>query len=174
MGFVINFSMEDLLKALQQPEYVHVVLNHLPIIGLLAGLLVLAIAIFQRSRPTAIAAYGVIFLMSLSVIPVAEYGEKAEDPVESVLDEPGRLWLEEHSARAGRVTWIYYATAATALGGVFAPRFAVWSAPFFLWSTAFLGMVALAGGIWVATAGGKIMHREFRYSLPPVKNTTEG
>jgi hypothetical protein len=159
--------MEDFLKALQQPEYVHVILNHLPITGLLAGLLVLVIALFQRNRPTAIAAYSVILLMSLSVIPVTEFGEKAEDQVESLLDAPAHKWLHQHMERAETVSWIFYATAAAAAGGLFLPRFVPKSALFFLWATLFLGAAAVAGGMWVASAGGKIIHREFRYTLPP-------
>ncbi|MEO7934266.1 MAG: hypothetical protein ABIT76_14020 [Chthoniobacterales bacterium] len=165
--------MEDLLKALQQPEYVHVILNHLPITGLLAGLLVLVIAIFQKSRATAIAAYSVIFLMSLSVIPVTEYGEKAEDNVESLLDGPAHKWLHEHEERAEKTSWIFYATAAAAAGGLFLPRYVPKSGLFFLWVTLFLGAAAVAGGMWAASAGGKIMHREFRYSLPPGEASAE-
>ncbi len=165
--------MEDLLKALQQPEYVHVVLNHLPVIGLLAGLLVLAISIFQKSRTTSIASYIVILIMALSVIPVSEFGEKAVDQVESLLDAPAHQWLHEHQERAEKTSWVFYATALAAAGGLFLPRFIPKSALFFLWTTLLVGAVALAGGIWTAAAGGKIMHREFRYSLPPVESAAE-
>ena len=165
--------MDETLMALRQAEYVHVVLNHLPIIGLLAGLMVLVIAIFQKSRATAIAAYSVIFVMSLSVFPVTEFGEKAEDQVESLLDKAGHHWLEEHSARADRAGWIYYVAAGVALGGLVAPRFLPKSAPFFLWATLLIGIAALTAGVWIASAGGKIMHREFRYSVAPEGSSVE-
>ncbi len=155
------------MQELQQPEHVHVLLNHLPMIGLLAGLIVLAIAIFQKSRTTAVASYIVIGLMALSVFPVTEFGEKAEDQVESLLDVPGHHWLHEHIERADKTARIYYVTAALAVGGLFLPRYVPKSALFFLWATLLLGIVAVCGGMWTATAGGKIMHREFRYALPP-------
>lgn len=164
--------MEALFKALQQPEYVHVLLNHLPIIGLATGLLVLLIAFFQKSRSTASAAFGVIFLMSLSVIPVSEFGEKAVDQVEGLMDKTGRSWLNEHGSRADRIEWLYFATAAAAFGGLLAPRFLPKCTPFFLWGTLLIGSAALAGGIWTASAGGKIMHREFRYTLPIAEDRT--
>ena len=159
--------------ALRQAEYIHVVLNHLPIIGLLTGLIVLVIAIFQKSRATAIAAYAVIFVMSLSVFPVTEFGEKAEDQVESLMDKTSRHWLHEHTARADRAAWIYYVAAGFALGGLVAPRVLPKSTQFFLWATLLIGIAALSAGIWIASAGGKIMHREFRYSIAPDPGSAE-
>ena len=159
--------------ALRQAEYIHVVLNHLPIIGLLPGLIVLIIAILQKSRATAIAAYTVIFVMSLSVFPVMEFGEKAEDQVESLMDKTSRHWLHEHTARADRAAWIYYVAAGFALGGIIAPRVLPKSAQFFLWATLLIGITALLAGVWIASAGGKIMHREFRYSIAPDSGSAE-
>ena len=42
--------IEALLRDLRQPEYIHVLLNPVPVYGLAAGLIGLLVAICQRSR----------------------------------------------------------------------------------------------------------------------------
>ncbi len=158
--------MDEIITGLQQAEYVHVILNHLPIIGLMTGLLVLVVAFFQKSQATRFAGYIVVLLMALSIIPVIEYGEKAEDQVESLMDDAGRHWLHEHGSRADRVEWLYWVTAGAAAGGLFVPRRWPKTAPLWLVGTFLAGSLALAGGVWTASAGGKIMHHEFRYAAP--------
>jgi hypothetical protein len=44
------------LDLLKKPEYIHVILNHLPIYGTILGALALAISLILRSRAAQIAA----------------------------------------------------------------------------------------------------------------------
>ncbi len=67
--------MSDFLTSLQEPEYVHVLLNHLPMTGLLAALLSLAVGIVVRTRPVLLVGRALVSLFSLSAWPVSEYGE---------------------------------------------------------------------------------------------------
>jgi hypothetical protein len=94
-------------------------------------------------------------------------GEQAVDQVESLMDKPSRVWLEIHGSRADRTAWIYYATAVLAAAGVVLPRYVSKSAPFLLWAVFFTGALALGAGVWIASAGGKIRHSEFRISVDP-------
>jgi hypothetical protein len=48
--------IDTLLRDLRQPEYIHVLLNPLPVYGLLAGLIALLIAILWHSRAAKITA----------------------------------------------------------------------------------------------------------------------
>ena len=48
--------IDTLLRDLRQPEYIHVLLNPLPVYGLLAGLIALLIAILLHSRAAKITA----------------------------------------------------------------------------------------------------------------------
>lgn len=161
--------MDDILKGLQQPEYLHVVLNHIPTIGLLTGLAVLLIALFQRSRATATAAYSVILVTALSVYPVSELGEKAENGIQSVLDEDGGTWLHEHEERAEKTAFLFYLTAAFALAGIVLPMKSSKSIASVAVATLLCGTVTVSAGIWTASAGGKIRHKEFRYTRPSVR-----
>ncbi|MGB7839860.1 MAG: hypothetical protein WBL40_17305, partial [Terrimicrobiaceae bacterium] len=59
----------ELLRGLEQPEYVHVLLNPVPIYGLAMGLAALMIAMGLRSREARICACAIIFLSSASAWP---------------------------------------------------------------------------------------------------------
>ena len=61
-------------QQLQQPEYVHVLLNPIPVYAMVSGILALIVALVLRSRPAQITAYVVILFAALSVWPVGEYG----------------------------------------------------------------------------------------------------
>src|SRR4051812_32408016 len=96
-----------ILQELQQPEYIHVLINPLPVYGLTGGLIGLLIAICQRSRPATIAALMVVFVSAASAWPVYEYGERAYNGILAMADEPGRAWLAEHKERAENLIWLF-------------------------------------------------------------------
>ena len=59
-----------MLRGLQQPEYVHVLLNPLPVYGLLIAWIGLLIAFFSKSRRAQIAALEQVLISSLCACPV--------------------------------------------------------------------------------------------------------
>ena len=157
------------VEDLAQPEYLHVLLNPLPVYGLLTGILGLgiALAIFRGSRAARNTALLLIAISAASVWPVIHYGEAGEDRVLAMADSAGGQWLKAHAKRADLVEPIYYALAALAVAAIFVPR--KWPAsaiPVALLTLVFA--VGTAGaGAWVAYAGGKIRHSEFRNGPPP-------
>ena len=60
-------SESDLL---QKPEYIHVVLNHLPIYGTILGALALAISLMLRSRAAQVTALTITLVAAASAYPV--------------------------------------------------------------------------------------------------------
>ena len=54
--------LEGFLRGLEQPEYVHVLLNPLPVYGLALGLVALMIALALRSREARICAFILILI----------------------------------------------------------------------------------------------------------------
>ncbi len=161
---------EALLRDLHQPEYLHVLLNPLPIYGLAAGLLALFVAILLRNRQARIAGFIVIIICSASAWPVYEMGEEAYDPVLSMADDQGQAWLKEHKARAEKVVFLFYIVAAVAIAGLAAS----WKSDKLSFLAAILalvlGVTTLGAGGYIAYAGGRIRHREFRNGptlLPP-------
>lgn len=163
--------MEALLKALAQPEYLHTLLNPIPVYGLLIAELALIAALVTRNRTALVIALALVFLTALSAWPVAELGERAYDRVLSMSDAAGQDWLEAHNWRADRVVIAYYVLAGLALLAAVLP----WKWPRsrlpLASVTAGLALVALGFGGWTAYAGGRIRHREFRLEPPPSEQT---
>lgn len=159
--------IETLLRDLRQPEYIHVLINPLPIYGLAVSLIGLIIALCKRSRAAQVATLIIVFLSALSAWPVAEYGEQAYDPVLSMSDEPGQAWLKEHRARADQLIFVFYVLAALSAAALLLPLKWPASSSFLTLGVVALGLVALAMGGYIGYAGGKIRHREFRNAPPP-------
>src|SRR2546429_7935065 len=86
--------MDSILHGLRQPEYVHVLLNPVPVYGLLVSWIGLIIAFFLKSRRAQIATLGLVFICALSAWPVYEFGQQAYDRVLSMTDEAGNSgWM---------------------------------------------------------------------------------
>jgi plastocyanin len=165
-----------LLRDLQQPEYIHVLINPLPVYGLAGGLIGLFVAICQRSRRATIAAFVIVLVSAAAAWPVYEYGERSYDRVLAMADNDGRAWLAEHKERAEHLIWIFYALAILSAIGLIVP--AKWpksSVPTAL-AVLLLGLICLGTGGYIAYAGGRIRHREFRNESPPkqLPNQTAG
>ena len=164
------------VEDLAQPEYLHVLLNPLPVYGLLTGILGLgiALAVFRRSQAARNTALLLIAISAASVWPVVHYGEAGFDRVLAVSDSAGGQWLKAHASRADSVEPLYYALAALAVIAIFVPR--KWPAsaiPVALFTLVFAVTTAGAGA-WVAYAGGKIRHSEFRNEPPPLSQNPRG
>ena len=161
--------IEALLRDLRQPEYIHVLLNPVPVYGLAAGLIGLLVAICQRSRAATIAALVVVLVSAVAAWPVYQYGEQAYDRVLSIADDDGRAWLAAHKQRAEDLIWFFYALALLSAVALIVPirwpRLSLWFAIVVL----ALGAISLGVGGYISYAGGRIRHREFR-NEPPQKS----
>src|SRR5260221_12737265 len=74
---------------IQKPEYIHVVLNHLPIYGTILGALALAISLVLRSRAAQITALIITLLAGASADPVWVTRQRADKGVRSMRDDTG-------------------------------------------------------------------------------------
>ncbi len=159
--------IDALMRDLRQPEYIHVLLNPLPVYGLLMGWIALLAAILLRSRAAHIAALVVVFISAASAWPVYEYGEEGYDRVLSMTDDPGHAWLDEHRDRAEDLIYFFYALAVLSAVGIVAPiKWPKSSMPLAV-AVLLMGAVTVGMGAYIAHAGGKIRHREFRNEPPP-------
>src|SRR5438477_5274240 len=114
--------MKAFLHALQsQPEYVHVLINPLPIYGLAVGWIGLIIAFFLHSRLAQIATLALVLISAASAWPVYEFGEQSYDRVLSMTDEPGEAWLNEHQRRGEQLIYIFYALALLSAAAIVLP-----------------------------------------------------
>lgn len=162
-----------MLEHLSNPEYLHVLLNPLPVYGLAIGVLGLIIALIAKSRAARITSLALVFIAAFSAWPVYAYGEKAYDRVLAMADPDGVRWLEEHMRRAETLIYIFYAVALLAVAGLIAElRFRRAAVPIAVLTVA-LATTAVAVGGHIAQAGGRIRHREFRYEPPPPQRQHE-
>jgi hypothetical protein len=162
-----------LVRDLRQPEYIHVLLNPLPVYGLLMGWVGLVIGLALRSRRAQIATLTLVLLSSISAWPVYEFGGQGYDRVLSMTDETGEAWLDEHMHRAEKLIWVFYALAALSAFAIAAPiKWPKSSMPLAV-AVILLGAVTLGSGTYIAYAGGRVRHREFRNEPPPPKRSED-
>ena len=163
--------IDSIFRGLQQPEYVHVLLNPLPVYGLLVAWIGLVVAFFSKSRPAQIATLVLVLICSFSAWPVYEFGKQGYDRVLSMTDEDGERWLDEHQDRAEDLIWIFYALAVLSAIAIAAPiKWPKSSGPLAI-AVIFLSAATLGAGGYIAYAGGKIRHREFRNEPAPPKKS---
>ena len=146
------------------PLRLHLVLNHLPIIGSAMALGVLLVGLI-RSNLTVIRTALALAVVSLAAVPVVNWsGEKAEKIVEKSdwLDADGAEWLDEHEERGeAAVATLLSALAVCVLAlalGAFRESWLKWAAIVAALSLA----IGLGNGLWAAASGGKIRHTEIR------------
>jgi len=166
--------MTAFLQALQrQPEYVHILINPLPIYGLAMGWIGLIIAFFLRSRRAEIATLALVLISAASAWPVYEFGEEGYDRVLSMTDDDGHAWLDEHQHRADQLIYFFYVLAGLSAVAIAVPIKWPRTSTSLVITTILLGGIVLGMSGYIAYAGGKIRHKEFR-TEPPPKKTAEG
>src|ERR1700730_12901655 len=165
--------IDAILRDLRQPEYIHVLINPLPVYGLAMGLLGLIVAFFLKSRRAQIVTLIIILVSAASAWPVYEFGEQAYNRVLTMADEPGQAWLDEHKDRGEDLIWLFYTLAILSAVALLAPRMWPRSAGRIVFAAILLGAATLGAGGYIAYAGGKIRHREFRNVPPPAKKPDE-
>ncbi|MGI8430913.1 MAG: hypothetical protein ACR2MW_01290 [Chthoniobacterales bacterium] len=157
-----------LSQDLSQPEYLHVLINPLPVYGLFVAMLGLIIALVQGSRRAQIATLALIIFSGVIAWPVVHYGEAGYDRALSLTDPQGAVWLKAHAQRADQFVWFFYGLAAVAAAAILVPQKWPKSAlPLALATLIFSGVV-LGMGEYIAYAGGRVRHPEFRNGPPPV------
>jgi len=161
--------IDTLLRDLRQPEYIHVLINPLPIYGLVMGWIGLIIAVVLKSRRAQIATLSLVLISSASAWPVFEFGEQGYDRVLAMTDEDGHAWLDEHKDRAEDLIYVFYALAVLSAAAIAVPIKWPKSAAALVVAVILLGAVTLGAGGYIAYAGGRIRHREFRNEPPPPK-----
>jgi dolichol kinase len=155
------------LDILKKPEYIHLVLNHLPIYGTILGALALAISLVLRSRAAQITALTIILLAGASAYPVLVTGQRAYKTIRSMSDDAGADWLDEHMDRAEKTIGVFYFLAVLAIAGLLVPI--KWPRASFPLTAVTLAVALICSGlaVYIAQAGGRVRHAEFRPSESP-------
>jgi hypothetical protein len=143
-------------------EYIHILLNPMPIYGLSMGVLALLLAFLLRNRKAQVLALWLIFFGAASALPTYLTGQKAYHTVYLIADGDGQDSLDAHLHRAERLIYVFCALAVVALCAALLPAKWPKTALPLLLITLLLALASLAAGGWIAKAGGEVRHSEFR------------
>ena len=141
--------------------HLHLLLNHLPILGILFGILILAAGFILKNTAVKRTAMGVFVFAAICAVPAYLTGEGAEEVVEN-LPGVGEDLMEAHEELANIFLWMAAGVGLLALFTFFTDRAQKKSA-----STLYLITLAAALGAMVfaqrvGSSGGNIRHTEIR------------
>jgi uncharacterized membrane protein len=142
--------------------HIHLLLNHVPVIGLMIGFFILAWGMFRRSGELKDAGLMVLFVTSLVAIPVYLTGEPAEEAVEKLAGVSEQI-IELHEDAAMISLVLCIAVGIAAFITLLAKRF-LSETPVMLGTILVLVLSAAAGGsiAYTANLGGQVRHSEIR------------
>ena len=141
--------------------HVHLVLNHVPLIGLALAVAIVGWGVARRSDEVIRVGYFLVVLAAITAGAAFLTGEPAEDRVGG-LAGVSRATIEQHEE-----------SAQAALVGVLAVAVVVLLSMFLRWNrngavaVIVMGAVAFALVAWTANLGGKIRHTELAGAAAP-------
>ena len=140
------------------PVHIHLLLNHVPILGVLFGTLVLLYGMLRSREDGVRIGLATLVLAAVVAIPVYLTGEGAEEAVEGL---PGvsEALIEEHE-EAGEAGFI--GTGVLAALALVAGRREPSRVGPLRWAVAAGGLVAFGWLAYVGSLGGQIRHTEIR------------
>lgn len=143
------------------PAHLHLMLNHIPLVGIGFTILLMALAVAIKNRLLIKVSLVFVILVALWCIPAYLTGEPAEEMVEN---SPGisEYYLEEHEHFAEKAFIVVEVTGLIALIALLSIRFYPPALNKLVWLT--LIALIVSGGMisWTANLGGKINHPEIR------------
>jgi hypothetical protein len=161
------------MSFLGQPEYVHVMLHPLPVIGLLIAVIGLILGLIFKGKAAVTISLLLIATTAGSAYFVYETGEGAEDRIEDILDEDSQGWLHEHEERTEVAIYLFYVTAFVALLAVIMGPIMPGFARGMTWATLALACFSILAGGWIGRAGARIGHPELRGEEVPLQPVPE-
>lgn len=141
--------------------HLHLLLNHLPILGVLFGLLILAGGFFLKNNTIKRTALGMFALSAILAIPAYLTGEGAEEVVENLPGVSENL-MEEHEELANIFLWVVGVLGLLALGTFYADSNGKKITPILYAITLVVAIGAMIFAQQVGTSGGEIRHSEIR------------
>lgn len=163
--------MSDLLPA--NAAHWHLILNHLPVVGSMAAVLLLGWAWIKNTDDLKRVALASLVLVAVVAIPAFLTGEPSERHIKGLQGLSAR-WMSNHEEMAEVATWVTVAVGGLALAALIVFR-KLNTLPRWVVGVLLLACLVVCG-LMARTAnyGGKIRHAEIRdYSVPQAEPTGE-
>ena len=143
----------------------HLLINHLPIMGTVVGIIVLLGGYVLNNQTVKRTALGIFILSSIGIIPARYTGEGAEDIVE---DLPGisRKLIHNHEDFAALFGWSLLVVAILSLIAIYLDLKNKNTSKIFYLLTMVLAIITIVLAKQTATSGGEIRHTEIRNNNP--------
>lgn len=154
------------------PAHLHLLVNHIPILGGVFAVLLLAWGWLRRDASILRVALALFVILAAAAIAVHSTGERAVETAERLPDVTREL-IDRHESAAGKATTVFFVAGLVALAGMIGFRKRPVPPAWFL---ALLVLVGAVNAVMIARAGllgGEIRHTETRPGavLPPAAGT---
>lgn len=150
--------------------HIHLLLNHIPILGSAFGILLLIYGIFAKNRSLVNAAFVTFVITALFAIPVFLTGEHAEESVENIAGVSETI-IETHEESAELALWVMEALGILSLITLFLQKAEHSLAKTFTTISLLLSLITFGLMAKVGYEGGKIRHTELNSTnVSPVQN----
>lgn len=143
------------------PAHLHLIFNHLPIMGMIFSLLVLLAGFLLKNRIVKLTALGLYVVTALTALPAFFSGEGAEESIEH-LDGVSHDLIEHHEDEGKLFLITCLLTGAASLLAFWLDRKNHSMAPSALFGVLALGIAGIVTGQMAGTSGGYIRHPEIR------------
>lgn len=141
--------------------HIHLVVNHLPIFGLLIGILTLIMGLLLKKTEVKLTALAILVFSALGSIVAFYSGEGAEDIVENMAGISKNL-IEEHEEIAESFFIFTLIIGAMAIVAFIAELKKLKFAKYLIIIVLVLSIADMVVAKFVGTSGGEIIHTEIR------------
>lgn len=150
-------ELNRLGQGLSDPEYLHLLLEPLPLYGVAAGLLFLLFAQFAGENKCRLLALAVICASCASVWPYQELRRQSNPRIMATRDPALAPLIREQTERREACNWAYYTVAC--LGAVTLAARLVGRGNLLLAATALAAFILLGLSVWLHQKECEVYHR---------------
>ncbi len=137
--------------------HLHLITNHLAIVGTLFAAIVLLIGLISNTAQTRIAAFILMLISSVAGYITFKTGHEAEESVEQMKNISEYL-IEQHEEFAEKALWLIIALFISSVIGLYASKKNLAIEKKLSWVILFICLVSFAVFSWTGYLGGQIMH----------------
>lgn len=137
--------------------HLHLITNHLAIIGTLFAGIVLLIGLISNTVQTRIAAFILMLISSIGGYITFKTGHEAEETVEH-MKGISEYVIEQHEEFAEKALWFIILLFIASLVGLYAGKKKLLSEKKISWIILLISLISFAVFAWTGYLGGQIMH----------------